>query len=394
MTRAFILLLDSFGIGATDDAEKYGDAGANTLAHIAEKYPLKLPNFTRLGLNEAAKISSGEYVKGLATDVPIEALYGCAEEVSHGKDTPSGHWELAGVPVMFEWGYFPPDYPSFPQTLLDEIIREAQLPGVIGNKHASGTEIIAELGEEHQKTGKPIVYTSADSVFQIAAHEESFGLEKLYDMCLIVRNLLGPLNIGRVIARPFSGTPGKYFRTGNRRDFSIPPPEKTLLDNIVEDGSEVISIGKVADIYAHQGITKNVKADGNNALFDALLKETKIAPDKSLVFVNFVDFDMVYGHRRDVPGYAKALESLDARMPEFEKIMQPGDLAIIAADHGCDPTWVGSDHTREHIPVLAFGPAVKKFGSIGKRKTFADIGQTIAKHLGLKPLKRGTDFQI
>lgn len=404
MSRAFIILLDSFGIGATADAAKYGDEGADTLRHIAEacaagkadktgirQGSLHLPNLTRLGLNGAATISSGKPVPGLATDIPIQAAYGCAAEVSHGKDTPSGHWELAGVPVMFDWGYFPPDYPSFPQPLLDELIKRAKLPGVLGNKHASGTEIIAELGEEHQKTGKPIVYTSADSVFQIAAHEESFGLQQLLDLCLIARDLVNEYNIGRVIARPFNGAPGQYKRTGNRRDYSVKPPEPTLLDKIVAAGHEVISIGKVADIYAHQGITKNVKADGNMALFDAFLKEAKTAPDGSLVFVNLVDFDMLYGHRRDIIGYAKALEEFDARLPEFEKIMRPSDIAVIAADHGCDPTWHGSDHTREHIPVLVFGPDVKP-GSIGKRETFADIGQTLAKHLHIAPLRTGKAF--
>ena len=406
MARAFIIVMDSFGIGAAEDADKYGDVGADTLGHIAEyceqgkadkegvrKGLLRLPNLTRLGLNSAAIISTGKPVPGLATNVPITGAYGCAAEVSHGKDTPSGHWELAGVPVMFDWGYFPPEYPSFPQELLDELIVRAKLPGVLGNKHASGTEIIEELGEEHQKTGKPIVYTSADSVFQIATHEESFGLDRLTELCHIARELVDKYNIGRVIARPFSGIPSQYYRTGNRSDYSIPPPEPTLLDKLVEAGGEVISIGKVADIYAHQGITKKVKANGNMALFDAFLKEVKIAPDHSIVFVNLVDFDMVFGHRRDVTGYANALEEFDARLPELEALFKPGDLAVIAADHGCDPTWPGSDHTREHIPVLAFGPAIKP-GSIGKRETFADIGQTLAQHLGLKPLSRGTSFLI
>jgi phosphopentomutase len=250
--------------------------------------------------------------------------------------------------------------------------------GILGNKHASGTEILAELGEEHERTGKPIVYTSADSVFQIAAHEKTFGLERLYELSLLARELLEGYNIGRVIARPFIGTPGKYARTGNRHDYSIPPPEPTLLDFLKAARHEVIAIGKIADIYAHQGVTKEVRADGNMALFDTLLEETRTAPDGSLVFVNLVDFDMVYGHRRDVTGYAKALEDFDARLPEFFKLMQPGDLAIITADHGCDPTWHGSDHTRENIPVLAFGPGIKP-QELGVRTTFADIGQTIAR---------------
>jgi len=402
MPRAFIILLDSFGVGSTEDAPP-AEVGADTLRHIAEycaagkadkaglrQGPLKLPNFSRLGLNGAAKASQGQEIVGLNAPT-IQAAYGCAQEKSLGKDTPSGHWEIAGVPVYFDWGYFPPEYPSFPDELIEDFIKETKVPGILGNRHASGTEIIAELGEEHVRTGKPIVYTSADSVFQIAAHEQAFGLERLYEICLITRRLVDEYNIGRVIARPFKGESGYYVRTGNRRDYSLPPPEKTLLDNIVDAGHQVIAVGKVSDIYAHCGISKSVKADGNMALFEAFLKEAAHAPDRSLVFVNLVDFDMLYGHRRDVMGYAKALEDLDARLPEFERIMQPGDLAIITADHGCDPTWPGSDHTRENIPILAFGPDISE-KAIGKRETFADIGQTIAKHLGLGPLKQGTAF--
>jgi phosphopentomutase len=404
MARAFIILLDSFGVGATADAANYGDEGANTLGHIAEyclagkadvkdlrSCPLHLPNLARLGLNGVSIASTEKPVPGLEKIENPQSAYGCASEQSHGKDTPSGHWEIAGVPVLFDWGYFPPEYPSFPQELINELIARAKLPGILANRHASGTEIIVELGEEHEKTGKPIMYTSGDSVFQIAAHEESFGLERLYEISLIARELVNEHKIGRVIARPFLGKPGSYKRTGNRRDFSIPPPEPTLLDHLVAADHQVIAIGKVADIYAHSGISKEVKADGNMALFDALLAETKWAPDGSLVFVNLVDFDMLYGHRRDVAGYAKALEDFDARLPEFEKLLKPNDLAIITADHGCDPTRSGSDHTREHIPIIAFGPAAKP-GALGKRETFADIGQTIAKHLGIAPLTRGKAF--
>jgi phosphopentomutase len=395
--------MDSFGLGATQDAPPQ-DVGADTLGHIAEyclagkadkpglrQGPLRLPHFTRLGLNGAALASRGKPVPGLSTSETIQAAYGCAEEKSVGKDTPSGHWELAGVPVSFDWGYFPPEYPSFPDDLLEALIKRAKLPGVLGNKHASGTEIIKDLGDEHVRSGKPIVYTSGDSVFQIAAHEESFARKELYSLCLVARELVDEYNIGRVIARPFSGKSGEYYRTGNRRDYSLPPPEPTLLDKIVEAGQQVIAIGKVADIYAHSGISRTVKANGNMALFDTFLKEAETAPDKSLVFVNLVDFDMVFGHRRDVVGYAHALEELDARLPEFEKQMRPGDLAIITADHGCDPTWPGSDHTRENVPVLAFGPGITE-KALGKRESFADIGQTLAKHLGLAPLKHGKAF--
>jgi phosphopentomutase len=401
MARAFIIMLDSFGLGATADAANYGDAGANTLLHIAEycaagkadkagvrQGPLHLPNLTRLGLNGAAEISAGKSVPGLNANAKISGAYGCAAEKSLGKDTQSGHWEMAGVPVLFEWGYFKPDYPSFPPELIEELITRAKLPGVLGNHHASGTVIIDELGEEHQKTGKPIVYTSADSVFQIAAHEESFGLQRLYDICEITRELVDKYNIGRVIARPFSGSPDNYARTGNRRDYATPPPSPTLLDVLVENGGTVIAVGKVADIYAHQGISRMVKANGNKALFETFVNEAKTAPDNSIVFVNLVDFDMVYGHRRDIIGYAKALEDFDAWLPAFEAAMKPGDIAVITADHGCDPTAHGSDHTREHVPVIFFGPDVKA-GPVGKRDSFADIGQTIASHLQLPRLQYG-----
>lgn len=404
MARAFIIMLDSFGLGAAADAAKYGDEGADTLRHIAEtclagkadkegvrKGALKIPNLTRLGINGAAKASTGKFVPGLDEQAPVTGVYGCAAELSHGKDTQSGHWEMAGVPVLFDWGYFPPDYPSFPQKLLDELIAQAKLPGVIGNRHASGTQIIEELGEEHERTGKPIVYTSGDSVFQIAAHEQAFGLQRLYDVCEIARKLVDPFNIGRVIARPFHGTPSNYTRTGNRRDYATPPPSPTLLDNLKEHGGTVIAIGKVADIYAHHGITKTVKAVGNQELFEKFISEAKNAPDNSITFVNLVDFDMVYGHRRDIIGYAKALEDFDSWLPAFEKVMRPGDIAFITADHGCDPTWRGSDHTREHVPALAFGPDLKS-ANIGIRETFADIGQSIAKHLGLPALKYGKSF--
>jgi len=405
MSRAFILMLDSFGLGSTTDANKYGDAGADTLRHIADycasgkadkngvrSGPLRVPNLTRLGLNAAAKTSQGKSVPGLIDDdAQVEGIYGCAEEVSLGKDTQSGHWEMAGVPVLFEWGYFSPDYPSFPAALLKDLIEQAALPGVLGNKHASGTAIIEELGEAHQRTGKPIVYTSADSVFQIAAHEETFGLQRLYEVCEIARKLVDKYNIGRVIARPFVGTPGHYHRTGNRHDYATPPPSPTLLDDLVKAGGEVIAIGKVADIYANHGVTKIIKGDGNEALFKAFIDEAKYAPDNSITFVNLVDFDMLYGHRRDVIGYAKALEDLDSWLPQFEKELKPGDMVVITADHGCDPTWPGSDHTRENVPIIVFGPGIKT-KSIGKRSTFADIGQTLAKHLHLPPLKFGTAF--
>jgi phosphopentomutase len=404
MARAFIIMLDSLGVGATADASRYGDAGADTLRHIAEHCmqgkadkaevrsgPLCLPHLTRLGLNGAATISQGAPIPGLSTTASITAAYGCAAELSLGKDTQSGHWEMAGVPVLFEWGYFSADYPSFPPILLAELVASCDLTGVLGNRHASGTVIVAELGEEHQRTGQPIVYTSGDSVFQIAAHEETFGLQRLYAVCETARKLVDAYRIGRVIARPFLGYPGHYYRTGNRRDYATPPPEPTLLDKLVAADGKVTAIGKVADIYAHRGISKTIKAHGNRALFSAFVQEAENAPAHSLTFVNLVDFDTMFGHRRDVIGYAKAIEEFDSWLPEIEQRLQRDDLVLITADHGCDPTWPGSDHTREHVPIIAFGPTIQP-GPIGVRETFADMGQSIAKHLGLPALQYGKAF--
>ncbi len=404
VARVCVLLMDSLGIGASLDASRYGDEGANTFGHIAlscnehhadkvgvREGSLNIPNLARLGLYHAALASSGVKVIDLALLEEPQSYFGYAVEQSLGKDTPSGHWELAGVPVMFDWGYFPQTTPCFPKELIDEFIKLAKLPGVLGQKHASGTTIIDELGDEHLKTGKPIVYTSADSVFQIAAHEEIFGLERLYEICEIARKLVDKYQIGRVIARPFLGIKGTFKRTSNRRDYATPPPALTLLDHLKEAGREVIAIGKTADIFAHKGITKNIKADGNMDLFDKTLKAFKSLPAGGLVFTNFVDFDSSFGHRRDVIGYANALEEFDARIPELLDILRPNDIVIISADHGCDPTFSGSDHTREHVPVLAFGPSLTS-QFIGRRDTFADIGQTIAEHLHISPLKHGISF--
>ena len=402
MARAFIFVLDSFGIGEAPDAEKFGDVGANTFGHIADwchagnvaadrpdAGPLALPNMGRLGLGLAAEIATGEVPKGLEFSGEATGVYAACAELSYGKDTPSGHWEMAGVPVMFDWGYFPQEYPSFPAELLDELCARCDLPGVIGNKAASGTVIIEELGDEHIATGMPIVYTSADSVFQIAAHEEHFGLERLYGVCAVARELVDKYEIGRVIARPFVGKSGVFDRTSNRRDLAVEPPEATLLEKLETAGHEVISVGKIADIFAHKGLTKKVKASGLDGLFAASLDMQKTAPDGSLTFVNFVDFDQNFGHRRNVAGYAAALEYFDGRLPEFLGAMSEGDIVVLTADHGCDPTWPGSDHTREFVPFVMYGPKLKA-GSAGARKSFADIGQTIASHLGIAPLAHGT----
>lgn len=399
MGRVIILMMDSLGIGASADADRFGDAGSNTLGSIArfrasngDGSALNLPNLARLGMMHAAEESSGEFPAGATRDIEVVGAYGYAKEISTGKDTPSGHWELAGVPVLFEWGYFKDKTNTFPDKLLDELIERAELPGVLGNCHASGTTIIAELGEEHMRNGKPIVYASADSVFQIACHEESFGLGRLYELCDIARELVDDYDIGRVIARPFVGSnKDDFVRTGNRKDLTTPPPAPTVLDKLVESGGEVISVGKIADIYAHKGITKKIKATGNAALFDATLEALESAPDRSIVFTNFVDFDMLYGHRRDPAGYAEALEYFDSRLPELLEKMHDDDLVIVCADHGCDPTWEGSDHTREHIPVLAYGAGVTA-GSLGQLDTFADIGQSLAGFFDLTPMDYGESF--
>jgi phosphopentomutase len=318
--------------------------------------------------------------------------YAAAAETSRGKDTPSGHWEIAGTPVTFDWGYFPVEGEAFAPELVAEICEACDLPGILGNCHASGTEIIARFGEEHMRSGKPICYTSSDSVFQIAAHEGTFGLDRLIAVCERVRTILDPLNIGRVIARPFVGTGRDNFvRTGNRRDFSVPPPEQTLLDRLVTEGRNVRAVGKIGDIFAHRGISTLAKANGNMALFDATLEAMDEAGDGDLVFTNFVDFDMLYGHRRDVAGYAAALEAFDRRLPEIARKMRPDDLVVLTADHGCDPTWRGTDHTRERVPVLAFGPTIAP-GGHGLLRSFADIGETVAAHLSIPPGKYGKSF--
>ena len=398
MGRAIIAVLDSFGVGATADADKFGDVGADTFGHIAAERAasdageLQLPNLAKLGLFHAGRDSTGSFAAGADENVEVVGAYGFAEELSSGKDTPSGHWEIAGVPVLFEWGYFTAKENTFPPDLLEKFIERGKLPGILGNCHSSGTVIIAELGDEHVRTGKPIVYTSADSVFQIACHEETFGLDRLYELCDIARELVDEYNIGRIIARPFIGADAdSYVRTGNRRDLTTPPHADTLLDKLAADGGEVISVGKISDIYAHQGITKKIKATGNAALFDATLEALQDAGDRSIVFTNFVDFDMLYGHRRDVPGYAAALEYFDQRLPELLEKMQEDDILVICADHGCDPTWPGSDHTRERIPVLVYGASVAP-GPLGKRESFADIGQSLAGFFDLAPMDYGTSF--
>ena len=402
MARALIIVLDSVGIGGAPDAQAYGDAGANTLGHIAVACAegrgdragmrtglLQLPHLDALGLGLAVHAASGLLPPGFSRPHNPGALWGHAVETSPGKDTPSGHWEMTGCPVDFSWGYFPDTKPCFPAALTDALVAEGGLPGILGNRHASGTQIIEELGEEHVRTGKPICYSSADSVLQIAAHETAFGLQRLHDLCLIARRLCDPARIGRIIARPFAGDSAKTFhRTANRKDFAIPPPPGGLLDVAGAAGRPVISIGKIGDIFAHRSTGQEWKGAGNSDHVDMTLKALREMPGGGLIFANYVDFDSEYGHRRDVAGYAAALEQFDARLPELLAALQPGDLMVLTADHGNDPTWPGTDHTREQVPVLAVRHG-QAGGAMGLRQSFSDIGASVARHLGLPALGKG-----
>ena len=395
MGRAILLVMDSAGIGGAPDAADFGDAGANTIGHIARACaegraeagrsgPLHLPHMERQGLGSALRLATGLDLPGFSAEP--EGLWGVAVEVSRGTDTPSGHWELAGVPVPWDWHYFAREVPAIPDTILDPLIARAGLPGTLCNAHAAGLPVIEQFGPAHLASGKPILYTSADSVLQIAAHEEAFGLERLYEVCRIAADIVHPLRVGRVIARPFVGdAPGRFRRTSNRRDLAIPPPEPTLLDRVVAAGGRTHAIGKIGDIFAHQGISTLAKGKDDMALFDATLAALEAAGDGDLVFANFVDFDTLYGHPRDVSGYARALEAFDARLPELVARLRPGDLALLTADHGNDPTFRGSDHTREAVPVLGWGAGARALGRIG----FADVGETLAAHLGLAPGRHG-----
>ncbi|MEE7492702.1 phosphopentomutase [Methylobacterium oryzae] len=405
MARALIIVLDSVGVGGAPDADRYGDAGSDTLGHIAERCadgrgdrpglragPLSVPHLAELGLGLAAAGASGRIPPNLAPAGPPRGAYGHAVETAAGKDTPSGHWEIAGLPLTEPWGHFPDTRPAFPPELTRALVAEGGLPGILGDCHAPGVAIIDALGAEHLRTGRPICYTSADSVFQIAAHEEAFGLERLYDLCRVARRLCDPYRVCRVIARPFVGAPETGFRrTGNRKDFAVAPPGRTLLDRAAAAGRAVVSVGKIGDIFAHRATGREIRPGPNAACVTAGLDALATLPEGGLIFVNLVDFDTEHGHRRDVPGYAAELEAFDARIPEILAALAPGDLAVVTADHGNDPTWTGTDHTREQVPVLAFGPGVAA-RPIGRRETFADIGATVAAHLGLDRDGAGTPF--
>ena len=397
MARAIIFVIDSFGIGHAPDAAEFGDVDANTFANLAQRYfddkqkPIALPHLSSLGLIKACEQASGRSFPFVGSE-PTKGAYGYAYEISTGKDTPSGHWEMAGVPVLFDWTYFSDRQNSFPITLIETINSVTGYDGMLGNCHASGTTIIANLGEEHIKTNLPICYTSADSVFQVAAHEEHFGLDNLYEYCEKVRKVLDDHNIGRVIARPFIGDSAENFeRTGNRRDYSVLPPSTTVLEKLVNKGGEVISVGKIADIFAHQGITTNTKATGLPALIDTTISHIKTAKNNSIIFTNLVNFDQDFGHRRDPIGYAEALEYLDKRLPDIFEQLNDDDIVFFTADHGCDPTWPGNDHTREYVPVLSYHNNITSI-NLGERTSFADLGQTLTDIFDLEAMDYGNSF--
>ena len=391
MTRAFLIVMDSVGCGGAPDAADFGDAGANTLGNIAQARaavgrPLHLPNLDSLGLGAAIRLASGADTPGL-TSAPT-GRWGAATEISRGKDTPSGHWELAGVPVPWDWTYFPDTVPCFPPDLTALVCKLAGTDGILGNCHASGVPIIEKHCAEHLRTGWPICYTSADSVFQIAAHEESFGLDRLLKLCADLAPHLHAMKVGRVIARPFTGTPGAFKRTPNRHDYAIAPPAPTLLDWAHQAGRATHAIGKIGDIFSMQGISALHKGKSDADLFDHLDRLSAQADPGSLTFANFVEFDTLYGHPRDVAGYADALEWFDIRTGPFLASLRDGDLAIFTADHGNDPTWTGTEHTRERVPVLCYGAGT---GPIGLR-AFVDVAATIAAHLNIQAQGPGIGF--
>src|SRR5712664_714057 len=372
--RITLIVLDGAGIGAMPDAAEWGDAGSDTFGHICESRHLNLPNLQSLGLSNIRPLA------GVAATENPRGSYGKCALKSNGKDTTTGHWEMAGI--ILERAF--PTYPNgFPQSVIDEFIKKTGVPGILGNIPASGTEIIKELGEEHVKTKKPIVYTSGDSVFQIAAHEEVIPLDRLYGICETARRLLdGEHKVGRVIARPFLGETGSFYRTENRHDYAVPPPRENLLTALKDKNLDVVCIGKIASIYDSVGVTEDLTARNNQQSIEQTIHALQ-QNTRGLIFSNLVDFDMLYGHRRDTEGYARAMEHFDSRLPEIEAALNDGDLMIITADHGNDPTYPGTDHTREYAPLIVYGKSATAGVNLGTRGSLADIGQTIAKNFGL-----------
>ena len=390
MSRAFLIVIDSVGIGGAPDAGEFyngnvPDSGANTVGHIAEAVGLSVPVMEGLGLGAALRLASG--ISDCGFDAAPTGAWGAATEVSRGKDTPSGHWELAGVPVPWDWHTFPDTKPAFPKELVREVCEIAGTDKILGNCRASGTEIIAKLGEKHVRTGRPICYTSADSVFQIAAHEEHFGLDRLLDLCERLAPTLHAMKVGRVIARPFVGEAGNFTRTQNRHDYAIAPPEPTLCDWVQDAGRPVHAVGKIGDIFSMQGITDVVKGD-DRALMDHLHRLLTEAEDGALTFANLVEFDSLYGHRRNPQGYRDHLEWFDAELGRLIDNRREGDLILVTADHGNDPTWVGTDHTRERVPVLCHGIGMRELGQIA----FTDVAASVAAHLGIPSRGPGRSF--
>lgn len=393
MARAFLVVMDSVGIGGAPDADTFfngrvPDTGANTLGHIAQACaegraadgrsgPLNVPHMASLGLGPAIELASGLHIASL--DATVSGTWGAATEISRGKDTPSGHWELAGLPVPWEWHYFPDVSKSFPPALVAQLAAFAGTDEILGNCHAPGTAIIEEFGAQHIKTGFPICYTSADSVLQIAAHEESFGLQRLLDLCENMAPIAHEMKVGRVIARPFVGDAQSGFtRTTNRRDFAIKPPAPVLSNWVQDSGARVYAVGKIGDIFSMTGFDE-VRKGSDETLMGHLGDLVESAEDGSLTFANFVEFDSLYGHRRDVSGYARALEWFDAEIGKLLGQLRDGDLLVLTADHGNDPTWVGTDHTRERAPVLVAGQGAGSLGQIG----FRDVAGLVARHLGV-----------
>src|SRR6202521_3604880 len=380
--RITLIVLDGAGIGAMPAAPEWGDAGSDTFGHILESRAVRLPNLQGIGLGNIRQL------QGVPPADPPRGCYGKCTLRSNGKDTTTGHWEMAGI--ILDQAF--PTYPhGFPVAVIDRFINDAGLSGILGNIPASGTEIIKELGAEHAKTGKPIVYTSADSVFQIAAHEQVIPLERLYKICETARDLLrGEHEVGRVIARPFLGEPGSFYRTENRHDYAVPPPRENLLPLLSEHELEVVCIGKIASIYDSAGVTQDLTAKNNTQSIDQTIRALN-DDTRGLIFSNLVDFDMLYGHRRDTEGYARALEHFDARWPEIEAAMREGDLLMVTADHGNDPTFPGTDHTREYAPLIVFGKSARHGVNLGTRGSLSDIGQTIAQNFALE-LSAGQSF--